>query len=152
MKVHSLNPKAMKAHVDLYFTLMFGESGLSREECELIATVVSTLNHCEYCINHHGEALSFYWKDQRRVQQLIQNFHVVALPEKTCKMLDYVVKLTKTPSIVNQTDVNSLRQCGFSDEDILNINLITGYFNFVNRIVSGLGVEFTPDEVRGYKY
>jgi len=152
MRVHSLNPKAMKAHMDLYLTIMFGKSGLSREECELIATVVSSVNSCDYCITHHAEALNHYWKNQRPVQQLIQNFQAVNLPEKTHHMLEYAVKLTKTPSAVSQNDIDILRQCGFSDEDILSINLIISYFNFVNRIASGLGVEFTPDEVRGYKY
>lgn len=152
MKVHSLNPPAMKTHLDLYITLMFGESGLNREECELIATVVSAVNGCEYCIDHHGEALNYYWKDKPRVQQLIQDFHKVILPEKTRKMLEYVVKLTKTPSAVNQDNIKILREYEFSDKDILSINLITSYFNLVNRIASGLGVEFTPDEVRGYKY
>jgi len=45
-----------------------------------------------------------------------------------------------------------LRQAGFSDEDILSINLIVSYFNFVNRIALGLGVEFSEAEVRGYNY
>ncbi|KPL03002.1 MAG: peroxidase [candidate division Zixibacteria bacterium SM1_73] len=152
MRVHSLNPKATKAHMDLYLTVMFEESRLSREECELIATVVSSVNSCDYCVTHHAEALNHYWKNQRRVQQLIQNFQGVDLPEKTRQMLEYAVKLTKTPSAVSQNDVHVLRQFGYSDEDILSINLIISYFNFVNRIASGLGVEFTPDEVRGYKY
>ena len=39
-----------------------------------------------------------------------------------------------------------------TDEDILNINLVVSYFNFVNRIANGLGVEFSEEEVKGYKY
>jgi len=66
-------------------------------------------------------------------------------------MLEYAVKLTKTPERINQKDVDVLRKLSFSDEDILNINLIVGYFNFVNRIALGLGVESTPEEARGYK-
>lgn len=41
---------------------------------------------------------------------------------------------------------------GFSDTDILTINLITSYFNFVNRIALGLGVGFSDDEITGYMY
>jgi len=152
MKVHSLNPEAMKAHMNLYLAIMFGKSGLKREECELIATIVSEMNGCEYCKNHHSEALNHYWKDQMRLQKLLQDFRSANLPERAIKMLEYVVKLTRTPSEVNPEDINLLRNSGFSDEDILNINLITSYFNFANRIASGLGVEFSPEEVRGYKY
>jgi alkylhydroperoxidase family enzyme len=49
-------------------------------------------------------------------------------------------------------DVERLRRTGFSDEEILSINLITSYFNFVNRVAEGLGVEFSEEEVQGYNY
>jgi hypothetical protein len=45
-----------------------------------------------------------------------------------------------------------MRKVGLTDAGILNINLITSYFCFVNRIVLGLGVDSTADEAGGYKY
>ncbi len=56
-------------------------------------------------------------------------------------MLDYAVKLTKTPWDMEQEDVDKLRGEDFSDGAILDINQITGYYNFVNRLADGLGVE-----------
>ena len=44
MRVHSLNPEAMRTHMDLYLAVMFGRSGLKRDERELLATVVSATN------------------------------------------------------------------------------------------------------------
>jgi len=152
MKIHSLNPNAMEKHMELYLTIMFGSSKPSREECEIIAVVVSSTNKCKYCVKHHGEALNYYWKDKEKIQKLIQDYKSVNLPEKTSKMLDYVYKLTKTPFNIRKKDIQVLQRIGFSDEDILNINLITSYFNFVNRIALGLDVEFSDDEVRGYNY
>ena len=152
MKIHSLNPDAIKKHMELYLTIMFGSSKLSREERELIAVVVSNSNHCDYCINHHSEALNHYWKDDDMIQRFLQDYQSVKLSTKKLTMIEYAIKLTKTPSEVEQKDVDGLRNAGFSDEDIINMNLITCYFNFVNRIASGLGVEFSKDEVAGYKY
>lgn len=151
MKVHSLNPQAMKKHLELYIHLMFGKSDLSREERELIAVVVSSINGCEYCLTHHAEALNHYWKDDKRIEELKRDFTTMKFSDKIQQMLEYAVKLTKTPSAINPSDIENLRRCGFNDEDILNINLITSYFNFVNRIALGLGVEFTPEESEGYK-
>lgn len=48
LKVHSLHPDAMEAHLNLYKTIMFGESGLTRTQREMIAVVVSSANECEY--------------------------------------------------------------------------------------------------------
>lgn len=48
MKVHSLHPQSMLDHENLYRTLMYGKSPLKRPEREMIAVVVSALNHCRY--------------------------------------------------------------------------------------------------------
>ncbi len=48
MKVHSLHPESLRAHADLYHTVMHGRSGLRRAEREMIGVVVSVLNQCHY--------------------------------------------------------------------------------------------------------
>ena len=48
MKIHSLNPRSLKAHFDLYKTVMHGRSDLSRIQREMIAVVVSAENQCHY--------------------------------------------------------------------------------------------------------
>ncbi|RMF62267.1 MAG: peroxidase [Bacteroidetes bacterium] len=153
MRIHSLNPPTMRAHMELYLKIMFGRSGLRRADRELLATVVSAANGCAYCVHHHAEALHFYWKDRDRVQRVAADFR--ADPDLTPAqraMLAYAEKLTRTPHAMTEADVAALREAGFSDRDILDINLIVSYFNFVNRIAAGLGVDFSPEEVSGYKY
>jgi alkylhydroperoxidase family enzyme len=44
----SLNPEVLRASIELYKTVMFGPSGLTRQERELLATVVSATNECYY--------------------------------------------------------------------------------------------------------
>lgn len=48
LKVQSLNPAALQASMQMYRATMFGPSGLSRAEREMLATVVSWANHCFY--------------------------------------------------------------------------------------------------------
>ena len=55
-------------------------------------------------------------------------------------MLTYAVKLTREPWHMVEADVVALRQAGFSDSAILDINQVTGYYAFANRLVDGLGV------------
>jgi uncharacterized peroxidase-related enzyme len=152
MKVHSLQPDAMLAHLNFYKTIMFGPSGLSRRQRELLATVVSALNQCTYCVRHHGEALRAYVKDEAFISQIQRDYTQVPFDSKDKAMLDYAQKLTREPSAVNGNDVAMLRQAGFGDEEILSINLIVSYFNFVNRVALGLGVEFSEEEAQGYRY
>ena len=56
-------------------------------------------------------------------------------------MLDYAVKLTRTPWEMKAEDVEALRQAGFDDTAILDVNQVTSYYAFVNRLADGLGVE-----------
>lgn len=48
MAIHSLNPDTLRAHADLYHTVMHGKSGLSLAEREMIGVVVSAINKCHY--------------------------------------------------------------------------------------------------------
>ncbi|MBX9940165.1 MAG: hypothetical protein K2Y32_12975 [Candidatus Obscuribacterales bacterium] len=55
-------------------------------------------------------------------------------------MLDYTAKLTKEPWNIQRADIEKLREQGFDDKSILQINLIASYFNYINRVADGLGV------------
>jgi len=48
MMIHSLNPKSLKTHYELYAHMMRGQSDLGRAQREMIAVVVSALNRCHY--------------------------------------------------------------------------------------------------------
>jgi len=56
-------------------------------------------------------------------------------------VLDYAVKLTESPGKMTESDLTPLREAGFDDRAILDINQIVGYFAYVNRVADGLGVE-----------
>ena len=55
------------------------------------------------------------------------------------------------PGDSREAHVRALREAGLDDSEVLDTTLVVAYFNFVNRIALGLGVEFSDDEVSGYK-
>jgi len=146
IKAQSLNPHAMRTHLDLYKHLLYGESALTRPERETLAVAVSAMNNDSYNITHHGEALSKYQADNQKLRRLLIDYEFLDLPDRTAKMLSYAVKLTTTPDEVTENDVQALRDAGFDEKEILDINLVTSYFNFLNRITMGLGVTLTDEE------
>ncbi|MFQ5553482.1 MAG: peroxidase-related enzyme [Thermoplasmata archaeon] len=151
-QVQSLNPAAMKAHLDLYLSVVYRRGGLSRPQREMIGVVVSRLNRCPYCVVHHAEALMHYEKSPEMVEGVKEDYREAPLRPEDRAMLDYAAKLTTSPWAVTAEDITVLREAGFDDTEILDINLIASYFNFVNRIVHGLGVELEPVEERVYRY
>jgi len=151
LKVHSLNPEALGNHLDLYMTLMFGKSGLSRLEREAIGVVVSAANDCAYCVNHHAEALRRYVDDEETLELLMSADGLETLEPRLSNIVRHADKLTSAASAMTESDLGELRAVGLSDGDILDLTLIVAYFNFVNRIALGLGVEFSEEEVSGYR-
>lgn len=150
--VQGLNPRALKAHLDLYLAVMYGPSKLSRTQREMIATVVSARNKCDYCVAHHAEALNQLVKDRTFVERLSRDLNSVTLDGRDRKLLEFALKLTERPADMQKSDIDQLRNEGFSDSAILDGVLAISYFNLVNRIALALGVEYDASEMTGYKY
>ena len=152
VRVQSLNARALKAHMDLYAHTLYGKMSLRRADRELIGVVVSVANQCSYCIHHHAQALNEFWKDSDRVAVILDDYRNAELSDARMALCTFAVHLTSSASKSKEADVLLLRDAGYSDEDILNITLITGYFNFVNRIALALGVEYNDSEPSGYRF
>ena len=151
-KIQSLNPETITNHMDLYMNVMFGKSPLKRYQREMMAVVVSRANECTYCQRHHLEALEHFWKEPGRAEALRQNHREADLSPVDRALCDYAWQLTTDPGAAEHTDpTEALRAAELSDRAILDATLVVSYFNFVNRMVIGLGVELEGDP-GGYKY
>ena len=91
-------------------------------------------------MRHHGAGLRRLIKDEALVAQLQADWRQADLQPAERAMLAYAEKLTLAPWNVEADDIDALRAAGFSDRDILDINQIAGYYAYVNRLASGLGV------------
>ena len=150
--IQSLNPESVVNHMDLYMTLMYGKSPLKRVLREMLGVVVSKANKCEYCQKHHLEAINYYWKNDEKCNQFLDDFTKVKLSSTELLLCDFAYELTINPDAVNDKNyINPLKNTGLSDRAILDASMIISYFNFVNRIVMSLGVYVEADP-GNYKY
>ena len=78
-------------------------------------------------------------------EQILADWKAAPISEAQQAMLLYAVKLTADPKAMVRADVEDLRAHGYDDTDILHINEVTAYFNFINRIADGLGVELEDE-------
>jgi uncharacterized peroxidase-related enzyme len=92
-------------------------------------------------VRHHGEGLRRLTQDDALVAQLKEDYTRAALSARERALLDYALKLTLRPSEMRKQDLVRLREAGLSDAAILDLNLVTSYYAFVNRLADGLGVE-----------
>lgn len=86
------------------------------------------------------------------VEQIKKDFKKADLHEKSKAVLEYAEKLTLRPSEMVEEDVEKLRKLGWSDNQILEVVHIVGYFNYINRVVDGLGCELEEEMKRKEKF
>jgi uncharacterized peroxidase-related enzyme len=91
-------------------------------------------------VESHAEFLRLVSLDEELAAALRRDYREASLPEVDRAMLDYAAKLTKSPAQMTRKDVEDLRDVGFTDQAILQINLIASWFNYINRVADGLGV------------
>ena len=150
MMAHSLRPHTMEGHMALYkYTLHHFANQVPEWFLEALGVLVSRINGCDYCVDHHFSGLTRLVKDEARAAAIgaalaSQKFSV-AFDAREEAALRYAVKLTKNPASVAEPDVAAMRDAGFDDGEILEINQVVAYFAYANRTVLGLGVTTTGD-------
>jgi uncharacterized peroxidase-related enzyme len=128
-------PDEFRAFFAYHDALMLREaSGLSKAEREMIVVATSGANHCQYCVVAHGAILRIYAKNPHVADQIAIDHRKADITARQRGMLDFAVKLARAPEAVTEADYQSLREHGFSDEDIWDIGAITALFALSNRM------------------
>jgi len=135
----------LSAFVAMYNDLMLAPSGLSKLEREMIAVAVSAHNRCFYCLVSHGAAVRQLSGDPPLGELMVMNYRTARLSERKRAMLDFAVKLTEEPWLIEEEDRARLRRAGFSDRDIWDIAAVAGFFNMTNRVASA--TDMRPNSV-----
>ncbi len=147
LQAHSLRPHTLEGHMAVYKAVLHHSSNLLPEwYLEAIGVLVSTLNGCTYCAGHHAVGMERLLKaeslDSRAyISALARNQPAEPFTPREQLGLAYARKLTDTPGQIEVTDINLLRDAGFDDGEILELNQVAAYFAYANRTVSGLGVD-----------
>ncbi|WP_435137357.1 carboxymuconolactone decarboxylase family protein [Pseudopelagicola sp. nBUS_19] len=156
MRVHSLRPNTMNGHVVLYRACLHDEANtVPTWFQEVVSSYVSVLNDCPYSYANHWANARFLIGDPARSEDIEAALQAHS-PENAFQgaqlsALKYTEKLTRTPGGVKKSDVVELRDSGWDDGEILEINQIICYFNYANRLLNGLGVTTDGDVVGYYK-
>lgn len=144
LTAYSFDLAKLKAFIAMSDDLMLGKSGLSKTEREMIAVVVSSANHCHYCLVAHGAVLRKLTGNPMLAETMVANYRAAELDARTRAMLDFCWKLTKEPWAAGEEDRAALRKHGFSDRDIWDISAVAGFFNMSNRMATASGNEPNP--------
>lgn len=135
----------LTAFAAFYNDLMLAPSGLSKLEREMIAVAVSSVNRCYYCLSAHGAAVRQLSGDPVLGELMAMNYRAAALSARHRAMLDFAVKLSESPHLVEEHDREGLRKAGFGERDIWDIGAVAAFFNMSNRMASAVDMRPNRD-------
>ncbi len=151
MMMHSLRPHTMEGHMAIYkYVLHHRDNTIDKWFLETLGVWVSTLNKCEYCIEHHFAGLKRLLNDDEKATQIrsaIDTNKIEEAPLENCQKtaMEYARKLTHNPGSIREESIEKLRADGYTDGEILEINQVCAYFSYANRTVLGLGCSTKGD-------
>ena len=144
LKAYAFDATKLKAFIDMADDLMLGDSGVTKLEREMIAVVVSAINHCHYCLTAHGAAVRFRG-DPVLGELMVQNYRAANLDPREKAMLDFAVKLTEQPDKMEEADRAALRKAGWKDRDIWDIAAVAAFYNMSNRLAAAVEMRPNPE-------
>ena len=130
-------PDECRAFFAYHDALMLKESAaLNKAEREMIVVATSGANDCVYCVVAHGAILRVYTRNPRIADQLAVNHRKAEITPKQRAMLDFALKVCLHSNELDDADFASLRDHGFSDDDIWDIGSISAFFGMSNRLAN----------------
>ena len=118
----------------------------------MIAVVVSAYNRCTYCIVSHGHALRVALGNCSAAEVLADyiatNWRHAGLDERRSAICAYAEKLTATPHLVTEEDLEELERVGLTKHEVWDVIEIAAMYNFTNRMALATGQQ--PNEEYHY--
>lgn len=151
MMMHSLRPHTMEGHMAIYkYVLHHRDNTIDKWFLETLGVWVSTLNKCEYCVEHHFAGLKRLLNDDKKATQIRSAIDTNKIEEAPLEnwqktAMEYARKLTHNPGSIREESIAKLRADGYTDGEILEINQVCAYFSYANRTVLGLGCSTKGD-------
>ncbi|KUJ82395.1 carboxymuconolactone decarboxylase family protein [Ruegeria profundi] len=151
MMAHSLRPHSMEGHMALYKNVLHHSANkVPKWFLEVLGVWVSSLNQCAYCVEHHFSGLQRLLGDAARGDAIraaieAQRTEEAPLDAAQVAAMRYARKLTEAPADISEADLIALREAGWDDGEILEINQVCAYFSYANRTVMGLGCSTKGD-------
>ncbi len=139
-------PDELRAFLAYHDAVMEREGPLTKAEREMVVVATSAASRCTYCVVAHGAILRIRAKDPLLADLVaIDHRQATQLSARQHAMLDYAVKLSRTPELVDDADRARLTDAGWDDEALWDISAVTAFFALSNRMAHAVGMRANPE-------
>lgn len=152
-KAMSLAPETIGPADELYRHLMHGtKCPLEPWLRELIATQAALIAECDYAFAHHAQNFHDLSEDCPGSAALLDSVRNGTWPNEIADIrlkaiLSFNDKLTRSPELMLNCDVETLRGAGVTDEEVVYLTQISAAFAYWVRVINGLGISLGDEPV-----
>ncbi|MEV6647296.1 peroxidase-related enzyme [Amycolatopsis sp. NPDC051371] len=141
LQVFRAYPEPARHLLAFHEALLRGDSPFTAGEREMIAAYVSGLNDCDYCHGIHTVTAEAFGVPEGVLKAALTDLDAAPVDDRLKPVLSYVGKLTRTPSRMTAADADAVFAAGWDDRALHDAVLVCALFNFMNRMVDGLGIQ-----------
>jgi uncharacterized peroxidase-related enzyme len=136
----SLYPDLVAERLRLYEVVESAPSSVPAWGRRAVALLTSVLNRCQFCTVGHTQKLEEAGRGALAEAIKRDPLTAEAGDPAVEQLLAYTRKLVLRPADIGEADVAALREAGWDDLAILDVNDIAAYYSYINRVATGLGL------------
>lgn len=106
---------------------------------EAVITFVSMKNGCKFCTESHRKLLENHI-DESDVLEWLNHYADSDMDETWKAVLSYADRLVAKPVQVTKEDIQRLKDCGYDQKQIVQLNQTIAYTSYTNQLSMGLGL------------
>ena len=125
--------------------IMYAPGGMPRAERELSTAVVSRINGCVYCASVHAQRFEQLAKRNDTIKQVFEDPRSAGTTDREKAIVQFSIELTERPNQVSATSIQTLKDAGLSDAEILDLIHSIAIFAWANRLMLNLGEPVFPN-------
>jgi len=141
LQVFRAYPDTARPLLDYHELVMRGPSPFTVAERELIAAYVSGVNDCGYCHGVHTATAEAFGVPPGLLAALLADLDAAPIDDRMRAVLRYVGKLTTSLSRLTDEDAAAVLAAGWDERALHDAVIVCALFNFMNRMVNGLGIK-----------
>ena len=142
-KLLALDEKVYMTTDAMVQQFLLNDTLLSYQIKESIALLISLENGCKMCVDVHKNIAKMLGVSDERIQEVLQGVDAIDAPKEEKALLRFCIRASKKDNYkITKKEIDTLKELGYSDKEILEAVAITGYFNYINTLsnVFALGI------------
>lgn len=133
------HPEVLRQRSQAFNAIMYAPGGLSRAERELASTVVSRVNRCVYCASVHAQRFEQLAKRNDVISEVFADPATAGTTDREKAIVQFAIDLTLEPSSLSAGHIQTLRDQGLDDAQVLDLIHAISIFAWANRLMLNLG-------------